>query len=189
MLIIVVSFAVLAFTVCSMVSTYALATNEEIVYRVANSSSSYLEEGFSAYKRETFGLGEFKYFVSNNETEIRSVFNSIINITGEDGTVLVILDNEGKILLTHGGDEKTIVGDLLPLAFIKDLEEKGEADSNDNLGGVYSESFINRALVIRDSSGETGGYIIASVASSWISDLNEVIMKTVIMSSCCAKEG
>lgn len=183
MLIIVVSFAVLAFTVCSMVSTYALATNEDIVYRVANSSGGYLEEEFSAYKRETFGLGEFKYFVTNNEDEIRSVFNSLINITGEGDTVLVVADSEGKMLLTHGGEEGTIIGDLLPLSFLKTLENKGVAESNDSLGGVYSGSFINRGLVVRDNSGNTSGYIIASVASSWISDLNEVIMKTVIMSS------
>lgn len=183
MLIIVVSFAVLAFTVCSMVSTYALSTNKDIVQRVANSSGNYLEAEFSAYKRETYGLGEFKYFVSNYESDIKSVFKSLVNITGKGDTVLVIADEEGKILFTHGGDIDTIIGDHLPISLLNKLKEHNEVESNDNLGGVYAESFINRTLKIKDNSGNTCGYIVASVASSWISELNEVIMKTVIMSS------
>ena len=183
MLIIIVSFIILAIAICSIVSNYVSAANQELVSRMASSAHDFLNEGFLSYKKETYGLGEFRYFVGRNTESIEAVFSSLIKLTGDDQTVIVITDADGKILMLYGDDNNIIDENMISREVIENLKREGGSGNSSDLVNVFKTTSTSQAYSVNSDSGEAHGYVIASIYSSWIGELNRVIMKTVIISS------
>ena len=183
MLIIVVSFIILAIAICSIVSNYVSAANQELVSRMASSAHDFLNEGFLSYKKETYGLGEFRYFVGRNTESIEAVFSSLIRLTGDDQTVIIITDAEGKILMLYGDDNNIIDEKMISNEVIENLKRDGGSGNSSDLVNVFKTTSTSQAYSVNTDNGEAHGYVIASIYSSWIGELNRVIMKTVIISS------
>lgn len=181
MTIITISFLVLALTICSMVATYASSANSEIVERAAFSAEGYLTEGFAAYRREQYGLGEFTYYVSNRSSDIYSMFESIKSVTGD--TVIFITDLTGNVLLSFPPTSEGLTEIKLSQDIVNAAKSAGKVFPDGDLGGLVPSSDISCAVPISDSNGTICGVLVTSASSIWINELIEVIIKTVVMSS------
>jgi len=180
MLIILISFGILAGIISSMVRDSTVQSKEELISHTANAARFYVELEY-----QNSDLGDFNQFCYYNSQNIRSYITNLATTSGD--IVLFISDLSGNILLT---DAKT------PAGYIKggvpqdtvDSIANGISSQTGTLGGILSTEHITYAAVLRAPSddgitggGEAVGIIYTASSAEAVTRLVENMLKTIIM--------
>lgn len=176
MLIILVSFLILALIITSMVNEYAIDAKESVVSRTADAAGSFVRNEFASQSQQ-----DFPTFIKDNRANIQSVISMLVRFN-EDINIL-ITDISGNILLTDTHTPADYVKAGIPPAIMVSLSGGQELTMLNTMGGVFEKPHLIRALPITKGTGEVVGAIFICSSSSSLSELLDVVVKTVIMSS------
>lgn len=176
MLIILVSFFVLTVIITSVVNDYAIDAKEAVVLRTADAASSYLRQEFANARQS-----DFNSFVDTNRSGIQTVL-SMLAMYNEDITIM-ISDSEGKILLVDSNTPPGYVQGGIPTYIMNTMKNGKTVTLLNNLGGVFTKPHLVNALPITQEPTEVVGAIFVCSSSGSLSELLDVVVKTVIMSS------
>lgn len=177
MLIILISFAVLAVIITSTVNSYSESAKEEYVRGSAHSVATYLEE-----KIEKSELGEFSSFILINSTEISSVMKVVAG-DSEDINIL-ITDTSGKIIhYTVNDGAELSSGARIPRTLMDELINGIEISKLDYLEGVFDETHMICAVPVYNANDYVVGSVLVSSSSVTLDDLLESMIKTILLAS------
>lgn len=176
MLIIVVSFTILAAIISSLISNYSNMTTQDILYRTATNVKKYIETGYSLS-----GAHDFMEFINNDKTSIIKDISTLALYNTD--FVIFLTDKDGKILLSNEittGIEMT--GTIAAAAF-NELVLSGELKRSDTLSGLFDTKYITYAIPVYTDEAELGGSVFACTSAESISELVEITIKALIMAS------
>lgn len=180
MIIIVISFSVLAITICSMVSGYTSETNADMVRQSAESARAYLENEYLDYQNSRSRNTKFVQFVKEKQELILSVVSMQTSVAGD--SMILIADANGRYLCTNSAS-LSLSGKSLSESLRNDAAEDG-CFLKGNLDGLLPSVCSNCILCVNDEiSGKVCGYLVASCEAGRMDSLLNVIIKTVVMST------
>ena len=179
MAIILVSFLVIVLTLSSIVGDYSGQAKADMMRSAAQSSATYLENGLARAEGEDFGT-----LLTNEEASIRRML-SVFSATAEDLTV-VLVDREGVIRMAVGCDSELVaLGTALSaeqFSLIDAVDGNFLNQSTDDLR-IFEDPHYRYAIPVRNSSGEACGFVFVCATSVMLTELIEVIIKTIVIAS------
>lgn len=171
MLIIVMSFIIVAVITSSAIGRYSKAAKQEVLSNSALAASSYFSDLCEKSGKDLQEL------ISEDKAGIETTLGVFVGSTS--GTALVVTDGQGDPLLV-AGDRLEGLPERVPESLLDAVRRDG-AYSEFNRG---SKGFKNAgavyALPLTDASGEACGYVFAVSDSSMMSELWEVIVRVVM---------
>ena len=176
MVIILVSFTILAAIMCMMVSEYSMDTKAELVQHSATAAKLYFDIEFAGSS-----CGTIEELVTTKERQIGDYITMLADYTG-DMTILVV-DTEGRILLGDRGTGASYVGGLLPERVLTGVLNGEEAQNVDTMDGLFASNYLSYAVRITGGDETPDGVILAASSSATVTELLESMLKTVIMAT------
>ena len=176
MMIIFVSFLVLAMVTAVAVNNYSVEEKKGLMSRSAISAKDYVEGEIGR-----MGTERFKWFVNNNKDDISTVLDAIAFNT-EDITI-VLADSRGEILLAVGSDGDAIPeGAVISNALMDEINSGKEINGFEEIDGVFdSPRFVNALPISKDT------YVLGTVfvfsESATVEELVGVIVKIIVLAS------
>ncbi|MCQ2426663.1 MAG: cell wall metabolism sensor histidine kinase WalK [Lachnospiraceae bacterium] len=171
MLIIVVSFTILAAIIGSLLVNYATESKRVTVVDAASTVGFYLEKEYPNKTPDAFSA-----VVMRENTSVRRSL-SIISHSGDLG--LILTDVKGTVLVTDDGSFGTLSGQTVPQDVISALSIDKPTTVGD-LGGMLPVTCICAGVPI-GSDGTVLGYIFAVSDEAGTSDLIRTMNKAVLM--------
>ncbi|MBR2848364.1 MAG: HAMP domain-containing histidine kinase [Clostridia bacterium] len=184
MLILLLSFLVLTSILTSLVTAYNADVKMNTMADAAYAVAGYLEYNFLYSDAET--LEEYIEVYAPSSTPVINLIS-----TTADDIVIGVVDADGRIIASGGNDpEETdgvaprlLAGDVLPRSVIESLRSNGYINDKSTLGGHFDSEHCSYGLAIESKSGVFLGAVVASTVSDGMSELLEVMNKTVLMST------
>lgn len=175
MLIIAVSFVILAVVLCQMVSGYSVDMKADLVERTADIVTNYIKE---QYKEEaSYDFPQYVYFRRNR---IEPFISGVAGLN--DDIMIFLTDASGSILLTDTNTAQGDLNDNIPQNLMSELSSDGEQTFQGDLGGVFNAKYLVHAVPLYDSDDGFVGAVFVCSPSKGIDQLIETLIKTVIMS-------
>ena len=174
MSIIIVSFAMLALLVCSMMANYYTESSREELNEVTNSAKLFFERRMSDE-----GL-DLDTFVKEHSDEIKAYISAITKRS--NGISVFLFDTEGKIRAydeAHVSSGMFNKDKVLPPNIVSQVEN-GEFDERGNLGGILSSKHLVRGVKVT-RGGQTSAYLFACTTSETVDNLIATTVKAMIM--------
>lgn len=181
LLIITVSFLVLAGAICSMVTTYSADAKRGAVEDGAKAVSDFLGGSY----RESYS-GTFSQYVYLNRDVLRGSLELLS--VNEQQMMVLVTDETGAILLTDVGNEQfvsmqveaslldeVILGGMRPTTRLTDLSLLGDQY-------LVSALPLYEATDAENEVGEVIGAVFVCSSSNSISGLVETVLKTILIS-------
>lgn len=176
MLIIVVSFTILAAIITSIIANNTADSKYLTVSNTSYTASMYLEMGYNNSE-----ITDFEDYIMQRKPQIQNYLTWLTNYTGGD-MVIFITDREGRVLLTDGHTESDYLLSNVPEHIIEDIMKNVALNRNDTLGGVFKGNHQTWAAPMY-GSGVNLGFVFAASASDNFNLLLETMIKTIIMAS------
>lgn len=174
LLIIAVSFAIIAGVMSSMVSGYSADAKRASVENGARTITSFIEDN---YRNSTVAL--FPQYVYVERAMLQSSMH-LISVNSESMTIF-ITDESGVILLS--GDEGSgAVGKRLPEELGKRILSSGQVTDYSDLGGVVDAKYLYSAMPLQNRDAECVGIVLVCSSSKGVTGLVETMMKTILAS-------
>ncbi len=174
LVIIAVSFSVLALIVCSTVTGYSAEAERGAVEEGASSVAAFIEDGFVQSKNVSFS-----YHVYLNRTMLSGSLH-LLSVSEEDTSILVI-DEYGTVILA-GKEDGGFVGKRIPEALWASIAADSSVMDYSDLGGLLGDKRLISAHVISSSDGTPVGAALVCSPSDGITGLVETILKTMLAS-------
>jgi signal transduction histidine kinase len=174
MLIILLSFLILALIIASMVQSYSYDQKQESLERIANSAKTYLETEYDQ--------GRFSSFTEYVTSDPDAVQRSLSAITLYSGDMFTIVTNSIGIVLAY--DDSTpqeYITPELPKSVLDEVTENGILLSETNLKGAFSSNHYVYAQPIQDEHGSIIGYLFVCQQSGATEALMETMMKMILL--------
>ncbi len=173
MLIILISFAILAGIITSMVRSYSLESKQETVVNSAINVSEYLEYEYHSSSRDDFN--QFIYF---NREEAKQNISMLALYT--DKLQVIVADSGGNILLYDSNSSfengAVISGDILTRT------SNGEnVQTTGTLDGLLETECAICTAPVTDENGLTVGMVVTCASYEEINEFVVVMVKTMIM--------
>ena len=179
MSIILFSFVIIIFVIASIVSNYAEDAKADIMETTARSSATFLES-----KLDGEDAGEMSRVIASDQEEIETMLQ-VVASHSEDVTLLVT-DPQGSILLAVGSDRAQIgENSLVPSSLVEEINGGAVISRKDQLQGVFDEPHYIYAMPVCDEAGSVCGTVVVCASSVMLTDLLDVIIKTIIIASLC----
>ena len=175
MLIIVISFTILAAIITSIIAENTEANKYQIITNTTYNASMYLEMGYNNME-----ISSFEDYIMQLKPQIQNYLTLLTYNTGD--MIIFITDREGNIMLTDGNMPPDYLLQNVPEHIIEDVIKGIALTRNDDLDGVFSEAHQTWAAPIY-GSGVNLGFVFASSASNTFNILVETMIKTIIMAS------
>ncbi len=173
MTIIIVSFAVLAVIVGSMITSHSVDERKSITSETALTIKESFER--ELWQSGTIDIQHFVYYNHANLRQTLTLFTSY-----EKDLMLLLTDLEGQVLITDRLADSEYVDAKIPKDIVtKALEQKNTNDLSD-MGGLFEEKQIYCALPIINKTASNCGVIFAVSTESSLTDLSEVMIRTII---------
>ena len=179
MAIILISFLVIILTLSSIIGDYSAQAKSDMMRQAAQSSATYLETALQ--DGESRDLGDL---LSTEEETIRRMLLSV-SATAEDLTV-VLVDESGAIRLAVGCDEAQVTLDrVLPEEELHGIDSEAGSflTQNESELRIFEEPHYRYAIPLRDARGQVAGTVFVCATSVMLTELIEVIVKTIIIAS------
>ncbi len=173
MTIIIVSFAILAFIIGAMITSNSMEERHNIATESALTVKDYLEN-----KYHNVGAIELSLFVYRYNAELKRTLTLFTSY--EKNLTLILTDIDGNVLLTDKLADSEYVNAKIPSQYITSTLENGSYDEITNMNGLFEEKQLTHAILMRDSAGAPCGVIFSFSNASSLTDLSELLIKTVI---------
>ena len=173
MLIIAISFVILALILCQMVGNFSSDTKSQTTRQSAETLSSYLNQHYL----EDDDYEYFSQYIYFNRDDIEPMLSILADLN--DDMLIIISDANGANLLASANIYGNIPSDS---DIMTDLASNGQLTLNGNLGGVLSSDYLICAYPINDADGELSGAVFACSPEQGLDPLIETMVKTIIMS-------
>ena len=176
MMIIFVSFLVLAMVTAVAVNNYSIDEKKNSMSRSAISARDYIEDEINE-----MGTVRFKWFITNHSDDIAAVLGAMA-FNSEDITI-VLTDSNGEILLAVGTDSEKIPNDaVISKALMDEINSGKEINGFEQIDGVFETArFVNAVPVSKDT------YILGTVfvfsESQSVEELVGVIVRIIVLAS------
>lgn len=176
MMIIFVSFLVLAMVTAVAVNNYSVDEKKESMSRSAISARDYVESEINE-----MGTVRFKWFVTNNSDDISMVLEAMA-FNANDVTI-VLTDSNGEILLAVGTDSESIPENaVISNALMDEINSGKEITGFEEIEGVFdSPRFVNAVPISKDTYILGTVFVFAETQS--IEELVGVIVKIIVLAS------
>lgn len=181
-LILFVSFTILAAVLGSTVNNYAQSQKSDSIVKVADTvlGFMYWRDGNG---RDSLSVNSFSDYIKENRETLLGVIYALDEYTEDINTYItdavgnVLLQNES--LSAHGEGEYSI--DKLPIDIIELVKENGSYSGTNTLTGVDSAKHLIYALPISNYSNPSCGVLFVCTSNFSIPELNRSMIRTVIM--------
>lgn len=177
MLIIIVSFTILAAIISSMMLNYSKEMKREVVFSASQTVRQYLESQYTDYYKQNGGT--FSEFVNSTRSKIQGSMSIFVRYTGN--LILIAADSDGNILVTDPVADNEIIGKVIPGTIVRDVYADGYYQQS-NLSGILNGQFVIQGVEVKHNGKDVGMVFACSDASSE-SGLVQVMIKTIIMVS------
>jgi len=169
MLIILVSFTLIAFVMSSIVSNYSVNARRELIEYTAET----VIHSINTYMNM---LGcDFETLIGEHGDNFRADLSEHARLSD---TVIFITDTSGRILVCAGSEEPE---SDVPADVMSEVLNGMDDFSFGNLGGVFSSNHLNKAYLMKRSDGVEGAFFISS-ATVRNNTLTDQMVKTIIIS-------
>ena len=175
MIILGISFSILALMLCNMVANYSKDLKADTVVRTADSLADFVNDQY-----HDAGLNDFNQFIYFDREIIEPMISAIARFN-DDITVL-LTDANGSVLLTAEDSASALIGANVPQTIMSDISYSSTTDLNGDLGGVFESNQIIRAKPITDKDNVFSGALFVCTPSKAVDQLIETMIKTIIMS-------
>ena len=179
MAIILISFLIIVLTLSSIVGDYSAQAKSNLMRTAARSSATYIEGGLARY-----GEASMDHLLAREEAEIRTMLSTFAS--GVEDLTVVLVDGQGVIRLAVGCDESLVsVGARLSpdqLAAIDSTEGSFLPQSSRELQ-IFEEPHYRYAIPIYGGDGQGCGTVFVCATSVLLTELIEVIVKTIVIAS------
>ena len=178
MLIIAISFAMLASIVGSVVNSYSVSAKSESVRSASEAVVNCIE------KKQSFeDISDFSAFCDIYSDDINTVLDAVVAASADDLTVFVA-DNGGKIILSNSGEGgRSLKGKQLPKDIMDNLNSGVELESADSIEGVIYEKSLISATPIYLNDSYVCGTVFACVNAGSDEGLGAVMTRTLLLAS------
>ena len=174
LLIIAVSFAIIAGVMSSMVSGYSSDAKRASVENGARTITSFIEDNY-----RTSAVALFPQYVYVERAMLQSSMH-LISVNSENMTIFVT-DESGVILLS-GDEDSGAVGKRLPEDLCKKILSSGQVTDYSDLGGAVDAKYLYSAMPLQSKDAECVGIVLVCSSSKGVTGLVETMMKTILAS-------
>lgn len=174
MLIILLSFLILALIITSMVQSYSYDQKQESLERVATSAKTYLE---TEYDERMFS--SFTEYVTSDPDAVKRSLSAITLYSGDMFTI--VTNSIGIVLAYDDSTPKEYITPELPYSVLKEVTSEGILMSDTNLKGIFSSNHYVYAQQILDEDGNTIGYLFACQEAGATETLMETMIKMIVL--------
>lgn len=175
MLIIAVSFIILAAIISSMISSYNMDNTLNLLERAANNIRLYVEEQYEYVDHD-----EYVDMICEDENAIMRDISILAQLSSD--SIIFLTDRSGNILMSNEMTtgirmEGSVPGDSLDI-----LLTEGVLNEKDTLGDLLPAKCIISAVPVYVEDGQQlGGSVFVCTSVEGTDELVEVMIKTMIM--------
>ncbi len=173
MLIILLSFLILALIITSMVQSYSNDQKQQELERVAESAKIYLEDEYA-----DGGYASFTAYVDSDPDAVR---RSLTAIARSDDMFTILTNSLGITLAYDDFTPAEYVSPELPESVLKKVTAQGILLSDTNLMGTFGGNLFVYARQISDQEGKLQGFIFVCQPSDATEYLIENLLKMVVL--------
>lgn len=174
MLIILVSFSVLASLIASMMNDYSVSTKRDLMMRTSDVVYQFLERDFTGGSSE-----ELRKYI--NENNVR--FEGLATASNYYSDIVILLADADGVVMFATKQYSDIIGKAIPEAMNTSLISGETLDGNYELSGIFPSRFYVYAIPLRLESSDIYGSVLICSSSTTIVDLIDSMLKTVVMST------
>lgn len=171
MLIILISFAILAAVISGSVRTYTLEHRERTMVQTAKAAELYLSQTFY-----DSGVGDFSQFIYYSSGDAAEYLTLLTDYPSD--TTIFISNAAGDILLTDL-HSPVLAGEAISSVVVEDILD-GNSRQQNKLGGLFDDCHTTYAKTI-ESGNDILGIVYISASSAKLNLLADNLVKTIIM--------
>lgn len=171
MLIILISFAILAAVISGSVRSYSIEHRERTMEQTARAAELYLSQTF--YDSGVEDFSQFIYYNSGNASEYLTLLTDY-----SPDTTIFISNAAGDILLTDRHSPVS-AGEAISSVVVEDILD-GNLRQQNTLGGLFDDCYLTYAKTI-ESDTDVLGIVCTSTSSAKLNILIDNLVKTIIM--------
>ncbi|MBO5274943.1 MAG: HAMP domain-containing protein [Clostridia bacterium] len=176
MLIIVVSFTVLAAIISTMVTNYSMQSQKTMVGHISETGTYLLTEDYFYSGDENFE----EYMQSYGRTVKKSL--TMLSRYTED-VVLFVTDTYGNVLATDEDAPANYIMRSIPAEVMKTINAGNNYEGTGTLDGAFEDDHLIFARPVSDADGNILGALFTCSSSQGLSIFVETMVKTIIMAS------
>lgn len=176
MLIIVFSFAMMISIITSIVNTYSVQAKEDMVLRAAQTAADYIETQLSSED-----VRDFSTLATIYGDRVVPMLDVVAS--GAEDILILVTDNAGRIRMTGGAGSEAYAGQSVPKSLMDEINNGVELRQLDELDGLFETPYLIHATPIFVDDYSVAGTVFVCSASTSLTPLIEVMIKTVIMAS------
>ena len=183
MLIIVICFAVISFTITFIIRSYGTDVKTEYLSNVANSAAVYIENDFSD------SYATFKDYLFDNGQGLKSVLELLA--VNDDYMLIFVVDKNGQVIHYGGSRKVSITSESTSNGsgrfFISDAAHRKLAGGlhiceTDDMDGFFKTDHVYYAIPLYNN-GEYAGAVFAASGDTGIDGLVTTMNRTIIMAA------
>ena len=175
MIMIGISFSLLAIILSQMVSGYAQDSKSRVIERTSETLTDFIT---SQYREAG---GDFNQFIYFDRDSVEPFISALANFN-EDISV-ILTDANGAVLLTAVSGASGFVGSNVSADVMSEVSFGGETTFSGDLGGVFSSKQMIHVSPITDGDGSFTGAVFVCTPSKATDQLIVSMIKTIIMAS------
>ena len=175
MIMIGISFSLLAIILSQMVSGYAQDSKSRVIERTSETLTDFIT---SQYREAG---GDFNQFIYFDRDSVEPFISALANFN-EDISV-ILTDANGAVLLTADSGASGFVGSNVSADVMSEVSFGGETTFSGDLGGVLSSKQMIHVSPITDGDGSFMGAVFVCTPSNATDQLIVSMIKTIIMAS------
>ncbi len=182
MLIIFVSFSILALVIGSNLTAMTVENKRESIDSAAKNVAIMIT---NEHKPES--PDEFRQMFSTSDKNLSGYAKHLSNILGD--VRIYLLDSEGKILIAAGDySDETFKSPQIPKKLFDKLDKNGSLSGYDDMGGTLKASYLYSVVpVMTDSENgdaqQISGYVFACTAEKGVNKVIGSTIKTLLLTS------
>ena len=175
MLIITLSFLILALIISSIANDFAIQTKQEGITRTSKAIVSFLVRGYDGEDAEGFSS-----YLTENKESIDSVLTASLFYSD---TCIFVTDASGAALCTDLKTGQNSISGNLPSVYVERLNAGESVLELSNLGGMLSKKYLVSAHPVTELNGVCVGGVFVCAESESITDFVNVMMKAIVLST------
>ncbi len=173
LVIITVSFLVLATVICSMLSSHSAEAREETIQSGSQAVAAFIADGY-----QTSDTAMFSGYVYFNRSMLRGAF--ALYVTNSEDHAEVYLSDERGVWLLSSLEEDTTPAASLPGDILEAVKSGEPYRGYTTFGDMYTEKRLVSVHPVMDENGTFLGAVMLSGTTESISGLVETMLKTIL---------
>jgi len=178
MLIIFISFTILISVTTAIMTNYSTDAKADVVENSLESSVDFITS-----KLERSTVKEFETFVNLNREDLLDMI-TVAAGRSEDITI-ILTNNKGKIILYYSPDVQISDETYIPKVLMDEVNNGLEIERNSTTLDIFKDPVLTYAEPVYNESSIVCGTVFACSSSTELTDIRELMIKTLVLSSLC----